>query len=71
MNIEEQEQIEKVESFFKNAFIADKATLINVTEDMKNNIEIKSLVKLETSDRGIFYVSMIDYEEVGNSEGKS
>jgi len=60
----EQEQIIEVENFFKKAFIADNATLIPVDDEMRDRIKIRSIVKLETADRGSFYVSMLTIGEV-------
>ncbi len=70
-NKSQQAQIADVENFFKMAFVADKATLIPVTAKMKEKIEIKSLVKLDTEDRGSFYISMISCEAVDEFRDKT
>jgi hypothetical protein len=56
----EKEQIMAIERFFQEAFKADKAELIPMTDELKEKIEIKSIVKISTSDRGSFYLSMLD-----------
>ena len=59
----EPDQIQYVEEFFKKTFLADKATFVPVDDDMKKRIDIKSIVKIETYDRGNFYISMLNEED--------
>jgi len=55
----EKEQIMAIERFFKESFQAEEAKLLPMTDELKKLIDIKSVVKIKTKDRGEFYLSML------------
>jgi hypothetical protein len=58
MTPEDEKKKDEVEKFFQEAFCAEKATiLLGVDND---NYEIRSIVEIETKDRGTIHIATIN-----------